>query len=192
MYRFYNVPIFCVGLRINRYRYRYKYKNRYRQNRYQAFLNPPDPEGNNGETFGFKCSILVSFNSLAKKDTDCGLTSPYYVISHDQVPLKIADSNGVTVHTTGCDEVYDAIGKDADITFCTLNLYGSMWNREDGLNIPMPNLVFEGDFCPGSEWHDQEEKLLWDPRVVLLFQPNAWVDAQTHMFGLKMIDCCFI
>ena len=122
-----------------------------------------------------------------------GLISPYYAISHDQVPLELADSNGSTVHTKGCPYVYDAIGKDSDVKrFCTLNLFGAMWNREDGLNIPMPHLVFEGAFCPGSEWHDQEEVSLWDDRVVVLFQKNAWVDAATHMFGLKMVCSCFI
>ena len=76
-----------------------------------------------------------------------GLISPYYAISHDQVPLELADSTGLTVHTTGCPYVYDAIGKDSDVKrFCTLNLFGAMWNREDGLNIPMPHLVLKAPF----------------------------------------------
>ena len=82
-----------------------------------------------------------------------------------------------------------AIGKDGDVKrFCTLNLFGAMWNREDGLNIPNPHLVFEAScFKNSSEWHDQEEVSLWDTRVVVSFQENAWVDAQTHMFGLKEV-----
>ena len=45
------------------------------------------------------------------KDPVYGFTSPFYVFSHDQVPLELADSNGHTVHTTGDFDVYDAIGK---------------------------------------------------------------------------------
>ena len=125
----------------------------------------------------------------ASTDPTYGLTSPYYVFSHDQVPLELADTNGLTVHMTGDVCVYDAIGKDSDVKrFCTLNLFGAMWNREDGLNIPKPHLVFEAScFKKGSEWHDQEEVSLWDTRVVVSFQENAWVDAQTHMFGLKEV-----
>jgi len=193
-----------------------------------AFPNSPDLEGNDEETYGFKCSNTwrnnffkrhnFSLKTIGKKvnmigteeekmasikeyhlrtrclqlsgnkDPVYGLTSPYYAISHDQVPLELADSNGSTMNTTGCPYVYDAIGKDSDVKrFCTLSLFEAMRNREDGLNIPMPHLVFEGAFRPGSEWHDQEEVSLWDDRVVVSFQPNAWVDAPTHMFGLKMV-----
>ena len=60
------------------------------------------------------------------------------------MPLELADSNGSTVHTTGDCAVYDAIGKDSDIKrFCTLNLFGAMMYREDGLNVPKPHIVFE-------------------------------------------------
>ena len=123
-----------------------------------------------------------------------GFTSPYVTISHDQVPLEIADNNGSTVHTTGCDAVYDAIGKDSDVKrFCTLNLFGSMWNREDRLYTPKPHLVFEASgFRHGSEWQDREEAALWDDRVVVSFQENAWVDAETHMYGLEEVSGNFI
>ena len=61
------------------------------------------------------------------KDPVYCLISPYYVISHDQVPLELADSNGFTVHTTGCLYMYDAIRNDSDVKrFCTLNMFGAI------------------------------------------------------------------
>ena len=124
------------------------------------------------------------------KDPVYGFTSPFYVFSHDQVPLELADSNGHTVHTTGDFGVYDAIGKDSDIKrVCTLNLFGAMIYREDRLNVPMPHLVFHASgFRKGSEWQDKDEVALWDKRVVVSFQENAWVDAQTHMYGLEEVN----
>ena len=61
--------------------------------------------------------------------------------------------------------------------------------RLDGRNIPKPHIVFQASgFRKGSEWHDQDEVALWDTRVVVSFQENAWVDAQTHMFGLQEVN----
>ena len=119
-----------------------------------------------------------------------GFTSPYYVISHDQVPLELAVSNSKTVHDTGCDCVYDAVGKDSDTKrFCTLNLFGAMLHKRSGLNIPPPHLVFAASgFREGANWHDAAERAMWDPRVVVSFQENAWVDAETHMYGLKEVS----
>ena len=121
-------------------------------------------------------------------DPQFGLTSKYNVYSHDQVPIGLADSNGTTVHDKGDYHVYDAVGKDTDTKrFCTLNLFGAMQYREDGLNIPKPHLVFQGKFQPGKDWHDQEEVSQWDSRVVVSFQENAWVDGRTHRYGLKEV-----
>lgn len=122
------------------------------------------------------------------RDPTFGFTSPYYVFSHDQVPIELADGKGKSVHDTGDDMVYDGFGKETDVKrFCTLNLFGAMDYRDDGLNIPKPHVVFNGTFKPGSEWHDEEEREQWDKRVYVSFQENAWVDARTHILGLKAV-----
>ena len=68
-----------------------------------------------------------------------------------------------------------------------------MWayveQREDGLNIPKPHVVFAASgFKAGSDWHDQEEVSLWDKRVAVSFQENAWVDSETHMFWMDEVS----
>lgn len=101
------------------------------------------------------------------RDPHFGFTSPFYVYSHDQVPLELANSRAKTVHDKGDYHVYDAVGKDNDAKrFCTLNLFGAMQYRADGLNVPKPHSVFQGKFQPGCDWHDKEEVALWDSRVL--------------------------
>jgi hypothetical protein len=88
-----------------------------------------------------------------------GFTSPFYVFSHDQVPIELDNNHAKTVHDTGDACVYDGFGKETDVKrFCTLNLFGAMDYRADGLNIPKPHLVFSGASKPGCEWHDEEER----------------------------------
>jgi hypothetical protein len=117
-----------------------------------------------------------------------GFTDPCHVMSRDEVPIELTNRQGTTVHATGDECVYDAVGKDSDTKrFCTLNLFGAMAYRADGLNIPRPHLVFKGAFKPGSEWHDEDERKQWDPRVVVSFQENGWVDAKTDKLGLKEV-----
>ncbi len=121
-------------------------------------------------------------------DTNFGFTSPENVFSHDQVPLELSDSGGKSVHMKGDYHVYDSVGKGSDTKrFCTLNLFGAMQHREDGKNVPKPHLVFQGKSQPGCDWHDKEEVALWDSRVVVSFQENAWVDGETHRYGLKEV-----
>ena len=60
--------------------------------------------------------------------------------------------------------------------------------RADLKNLPPPHLVFKAStFQTDDNWHDKDERDEWDPRVVVLFQPNVWVDAETHMHGLKEV-----
>ena len=42
-------------------------------------------------------------------------------------------------------------------------------------------------FQTADDWHDQEERQQWDPRVIVSFQENAWVDTVTHLHGLKEV-----
>ena len=84
------------------------------------------------------------------------------------------------------DEVYDSTTKDGDNKrFASLNLFVPMEIREDGLNIVPPHLVFRGAFQTSEEWHDPDEVAKYHPAVVVSFHENAWVDARTHMHGLK-------
>ena len=123
------------------------------------------------------------------RDPVWGYTSPYYVFTHDQFPLELAAKNEKTIDNKGEDEIYDASTKDADVKrFCTLNLFGAMDYREDMLNVPPVHLVFRASkFRTGDEWHDEDERKQWDSRVVVSFQPNAWVGEETHKYGLKKV-----
>ena len=72
-----------------------------------------------------------------------GWTSPFYIMTHDQVPIELCDKNGSTIEDKGVIEIYDAVGKDSDAKrFCTLNLYGTMDIRDDLVNLPMVHVVF--------------------------------------------------
>lgn len=55
-------------------------------------------------------------------------------------------------------------------------------------NLPKPHVVFKAaKFQTADEWYYQEEASKWDSHVVASFQENAWVDAQTHMYGLQAV-----
>jgi hypothetical protein len=59
---------------------------------------------------------------------------------------------------------------------------------DDMANLPKPHIVFNASkFQTAAEWHDQDEAKEWDSRCIVSFQPNAWVDAQTRMHGLKEV-----
>ena len=60
--------------------------------------------------------------------------------------------------------------------------------RDDGLAILPPHVIFiPSKFQTSAEWHDQEAAAKWHKGVVVSLQPNAWVDAKTHMHGLKKV-----
>ena len=55
-------------------------------------------------------------------------------------------------------------------------------------NIPKPHVVFHAtSFQMADQWHDQEERQKWHKDVVVSFQENAWVDARTHIHGLREV-----
>ena len=123
---------------------------------------------------------------LQLNDPVYGLTSPDYVFSHDQVPIELCQKHDKTIDSKGVQEVYDATSKSSDTKrFCTLNLFVPMTLRPDMANLPNPHVVFSGKFQTGNEWHDPDERELWDDGVAVSFQENAWVDTPTHIYGLE-------
>ena len=72
--------------------------------------------------------------------------------------------------------------------FCTLNSNAPMELREDQKNFPKAHIVFKAsNFQTAENWYDQEEQNEWDPRVVVSFQENVWVDTPTHLHGLAEV-----
>ena len=56
-----------------------------------------------------------------------GLAVPFYVYTHDHVPITLYPNHVKTVENRGFYEVYDCANSDKDTyRFCTLNLEGSM------------------------------------------------------------------
>ena len=47
------------------------------------------------------------------------------------------------------------------------------------------HLIFQASTF--KEGKNKDEVAKWDPRVIVSFQENAWVDARTHIHGLKKI-----
>ena len=62
---------------------------------------------------------------------------------------------------------------------------------EDGYNMIKPHLVFKAsNFVRGEDWSQKDingtlERDLWDSRVDVSFQSNAWVDVETNLYGLS-------
>ena len=54
-------------------------------------------------------------------------------------------------------------------------------------NLPKPHLVFRGTFKGGEDWADVEEQAQWDSRMVVSFQPKAWVNTDTHLYWLDNV-----
>jgi len=72
-----------------------------------------------------------------------GWTSPFYMMTHDQVTIELCDRNKSVIEDKGDIKIYDAVGKDSDAKrFCTLNLYGIMDLRDDLAHLPMVHVVF--------------------------------------------------
>ena len=108
---------------------------------------------------------------LCNRDPTYGFTSPYYVFSHDQVPIPLASSNEMTIETIGEDEVYDSVVASSDEKrFATLNLTVPMRMRPDGKNNTKPHIVFKASkFQTADECHDQDKRQEWDYRVAVSF-----------------------
>ena len=74
-------------------------------------------------------------------DEKWGYTTPEFVYSHDQVPIKMCSSLSKTVNDKGLAELYDCVGHDKDAKrFCTLNFCAPMLLRADKIIFHQPML----------------------------------------------------
>ena len=123
-------------------------------------------------------------------DPEYGFTKPEYVYTHDQVPIQLCASTATTIDDKGADEIYVCVVNEKDLKrFWTLNLLAPMKLLPDKSNLTHVQIVFQCDagFQYGDYWHDTEERAQWDPRVIVSFQGNAWVEEQTHIYALKNV-----
>ena len=103
--------------------------------------------------------------------------------------LNVANASEHTIDNTWIDKVYDYVMNPNDEKrFCTLDLTVPMDLRKDRKNFPKAQIVFKAsNFQTAYDWHNQEERNGWYPRVVFYFQENAWVDTPTHWHGLAEV-----
>lgn len=127
-----------------------------------------------------------SFQMSKPIDPTYGIAPPQGVWNHDQVPIAMCSSEAKTVDERGNLTILNSLDMD-NKRFCTLNLAIPMEVRPDHSNLPKPHLVFRGTFKGGEDWADEEERAQWDPRVVVSFQPKAWVDTDTHLYWLDNV-----
>ena len=87
------------------------------------------------------------------------------------MPLNVANASEHTIDTTGIDEVYESVMNPNDEKrFCTLNSNAPMELREEQKNFPKAHIVFKAsNFQTSDDWHDQEKRDWWYPRVVVSF-----------------------
>ena len=116
-----------------------------------------------------------------------GYTSPYCVFNRDQVPIALCASTNTTIDDTGIEYVWDGMGDEGeDKRFCSLNLTIPMRVHPSKKNVPKPHIVFKASgFRKAEDW-DPSETQEYDPRCIVSFQRNAWVDAETNQHGLEM------
>ena len=88
--------------------------------------------------------------------------------------------------------IWDATFDSGDTKrFCTLNLTITMEVSDDFSNLVRPHIVFKvTKFVRGEDWTQKNqsgtfERDLWDNRVDVSFQSNAWVDAETNLYCLS-------
>ena len=117
---------------------------------------------------------------------------PCHVYNRDQVPMALASSYATTIDDTNKDVIWDSTFDASDTKrFCTLNLTIPMEVSDDRSNLIRPHLVFKATkYYRGEDWTVKNdtgiyERDLWEKRVDVSFQSNAWVDAQTNLYGLS-------
>jgi hypothetical protein len=115
-----------------------------------------------------------------------GIASPEAVFNRNQVPIALCPSYARTVDKTGNPVILNSLDFD-NKHFCTLNLFVPMKVCPDLKNVPKPHLVFRAATKGGEDWADADEREQWHPDVVVSFQDNAWVDAQTNIYSLQKV-----
>lgn len=92
----------------------------------------------------------------------------------DQIPLEFEFLSGSTYDTTGATTIWGrSEGSGLDKRQATVQLT----IHADSLPRTKPLIVFRGK---GTRITTTEKKV-WDKRVVVQFQPNAWVDEQVML-----------
>ena len=87
------------------------------------------------------------------------------------MPLNVANAREHTIDTTWIDEVYNSfMDPNNDKHFCSLSLTVTMDMCKYQKNLPKAHIVFKAsNFQTSDDWHDQEERDWWYPRVVVSF-----------------------
>ena len=114
---------------------------------------------------------------------------PQLIFPYDFVSLNVVNASEHTIETTGIDKLCDSVMKPNDEKrFFTVNFIVPMELGEDQKNFPKAHIVFKAsNYHTADDWHYQEERNGWDPRVVVSFQENMWVDTPTHLHGLAEV-----
>ena len=134
-----------------------------------------------------------AFQESKRNDPKWGRVPPTHVSNRDQVPICLACAYATTIDELGKDCICDTTATDADKKrFCTLDLHIPMRVNADKSNIRKPHIIFRADrFCKGCDWKGTDkkdgskERDEWNPNVTVSFQENAWVDAQTNIYGIE-------
>ena len=120
------------------------------------------------------------------------------VYNRDQIPIALASSYFKSIDDKNKEVIWDATHDSVDVKrFCSLNLTILMEVDSDLSNIVRPHLVFRATkFVRGEDWkqrdeHGHLERDLWNDRVDVSFQANAWVDAHTNLYGLEKAKIIF-
>jgi hypothetical protein len=126
-----------------------------------------------------------------RNDPDYGFASPTNIFCHDQMPIMLAAPGTKTIDNKGADVVWVSIGKDSDEKrTATLDLYVPMEVMFDKsgkpLNLPPPHIIFSATSVQSAQVFDPEEEKEYHRGVVVTFAPNAWVNEEVHILGLKM------
>ena len=97
-----------------------------------------------------------------------GRYTPRAIFNVDQSPLQLQPGAAVTLELRGATTVQIAARDSGEKRYCTLQITVSPGETQPSLMI-----IFRGQGARLSA----QEKAAWDKRVVVEFQPKAWVDA---------------
>jgi hypothetical protein len=136
-----------------------------------------------------------ALQSSESNDVKYGYAPPYAVFNRDQVPIALASSYARTVDDVGREVILDSSKSDSDEKrFCTLDLHIPMQVLPDRSNVRKPHLIFRATaFCKGEDWDgsdkkgEPKERDLWDKRMTVSLQSNAWLDSQTNIYGISQM-----
>ena len=144
-------------------------------------------------------------NGEALQDATYGRWAPRYTFSLDQVPCPFAIGLGKTMETKGASFVHISQPADGlEKRQATLQLIFRPTDQEvipagclepdkttkafrRAVSQPKGCIIFRGKGMRLSAL----EKAMWDPRVIVLFQPKAWVDRPTAIKHVEALETWF-